>query len=61
MSALYNALGVSMVHRYYDEGCNYWGIEKWGPGNGRKLKRYKSPDDLAELEELFGYTEETDG
>lgn len=67
LSALNNRLQVPFEHRYYDEGDNFWGIEKWGEhkhDTGRVMrisKRWSDPEDQQALQlELKGRADEED-
>jgi hypothetical protein len=64
MAAFANKFNVPFEHRYYDEGHNYWGVEKWGTEHAsdyvsRISKRRDDPkDDRALCIELKGYDPE---
>lgn len=64
ISAFNNKFNISFIHKYYDEGHNYWGIEEWNIDNyplSNKLvhrisKRYMDVEDEKVLcIELKGY------
>lgn len=62
--AFCNKFQIPFEHRYYDEGSNFWGIEKWGEDrfSGKKVKRIeKLKSRLEDKEslrfELKGYEE----
>lgn len=61
--AFANALHMDFEHRYFDEGHNFWGIEKWVFELGaarRESKRYLEPVDSRPLcIELKGYDPES--
>jgi Ferredoxin-like domain in Api92-like protein len=49
MSAFANRFAIPFEHRYYDEGHNFWGIERWDIKWGETLQRveklFKRPED----------------
>lgn len=59
ISAFANSFKVPFEHRYFDEGHNFWGIEKWSDNRGvfcRESKDYKNNNNYRELcIELEGY------
>ena len=59
ISALNNVLQKSFIHKYYDEGGNFWGIDTWqfrGPRVIRASTQKNKQDDHAKLcIELKGY------
>jgi hypothetical protein len=62
IAAFANRFQIEFEHRYFDEGRNFWGIEKWGRSKyggevlARISKRKSHPDDFDRLcIELKGY------
>ena len=67
LAAFANKFSIPFEHRYFDEGHNYWGIEKWGRHHAdppstpvhRIEKRASMPEDNRALcLELKGYDPE---
>jgi hypothetical protein len=64
MAAFCNRFKIAFVHRYFDEGENFWGIDTWGPSKWadnriqRVEKRYKREEDRRTLALLY-WDEET--
>jgi hypothetical protein len=55
ISAFCNKFKIPFEHRYFEEGHNYWGIEKWD-GESRTNKQQSNQEDKKNLcIELLGY------
>lgn len=58
--AFANTFEIEFEYRYFDEGHNFWGVEKWKSGT-RISKDYSNPSMKNELyAELKGYVPEQD-
>jgi hypothetical protein len=64
IAAFANKFAIPFEHRYFDEGHNFWGVEKWGKRNCdhdsqiiARIERRKSKQDdmIALCVELKGY------
>jgi hypothetical protein len=61
MAAFCNRFNIPFEHRYYDEGENHWGIDKWNMGEWssdggrieRREKLFKREQDRRELALLY--------
>lgn len=62
IAAFCNRFNIPFEHRYFDEGYNFWGIEKWETSDGqcrRTSKRRSEAEDRDALAlELKGYNKD---
>jgi hypothetical protein len=42
--AFANKYGLEFTHKYYDEGDNFWGVDKWKAGT--RVERNYNPEDI---------------